>query len=110
MAIREPARHERPLLDEAALVAARDADRILAAARERRLARWAEFFDGVPDRLREADLKELRALAIRARSAYGVKDSVREALPADLTEPFLVDIDRLLKALAREALERRLEA
>jgi hypothetical protein len=110
MPVREPARHERPLIDEAALVAARDADRILVAARGRGLARWAEFFDKLPDHLRDGDLKELRTVAMRARSAFGAKDSVRDALPADLTEPFLADIDRLLKVLAREAMERRLEA
>jgi hypothetical protein len=110
MPLREPARHERPLIDEAALVAARDADRILFAARERGLSLWAEFFDSLPDHLRDGELKELRAVAMRARSAFGAKDSVRDALPADLTEPFLADIDRLLKVLAREALERRLEA
>ena len=32
---------------------------------------------------------------MRARAAYGAKDSVRDALPADLTEPFLDAIDRL---------------
>jgi hypothetical protein len=110
MPVREPARHERPLIDEAALVAARDADRILLAARESGLARWAEFFDTLPDHLRDGELKELRSVAMRARSAFGAKDSVRDALPADLTEPFLADIDRLLKVLAREAMERRLEA
>ena len=43
---------------------------------------------------------------MRARAAYGPKDSIREALPAELTEPFLADLDRLLKALARDAMER----
>lgn len=110
MPAREPARHERPAIDEAALVAARDADRLLAAARERGLSRWTQFFDGVPDHLRDSALKELRGVAVRARSAYGPKDSIRDALPADLTEPFLADLDRLLKALARDAMERRSEA
>jgi hypothetical protein len=45
-------------------------------------------------------------VAQRARAAYGSKDSIRELLPADLTEPFLTDIDRLRKALARELAER----
>jgi hypothetical protein len=43
---------------------------------------------------------------MRARAAYGPKDSIREMFPADLTEPFLNDLDRLLKALARDAMER----
>jgi len=102
----EPARHERPTIDEAALVAARDAEKLLEAARERGLSRWSDFFAAVPDQLRDAGLKELRMTAVRARSAYGPKDSVRDALPADLTEPFLSDLDRLIKALARDAMDR----
>ena len=38
---------------------------------------------------------------MRARAAYGPKDSLRDALPAALTEPFLDAVDRLLKAIAR---------
>ncbi len=100
-----PARHERPAIDEAALVAARDADRILAVAREREHERWVKFLEPVPDLLRDAVIKELRGVAMKARSAYGPKDSIRDAIPAELTEPFLADLDRLLKALARDALE-----
>jgi hypothetical protein len=43
---------------------------------------------------------------MRVRAAYGVKDSIREVLPPDLTEPFLDQLDRLRKALARELAER----
>ena len=45
-------------------------------------------------------------MAQRARAAYGSKDSIRESLPVELTEPFLADIDRLRKALVRELAER----
>ena len=38
---------------------------------------------------------------MRARAAYGPKDSVRDALPEEVTEPFLDAVDRLLKALAK---------
>lgn len=100
-----PARHERPVIDDAALVAARDADRILAVARDRGLDRWVKLLEPVPDLLRDAGIKELRGVAMKARSAYGPKDSIRDAIPAELTEPFLADLDRLLKALARDALE-----
>ncbi len=93
-------------MDEAALAAARAADRLLESARERGAQRWLSFLATVPDQLRDAGLSELRAVAQRARAAYGPKDSIREALPADLTEPFLADLDRLRKALAREAAER----
>jgi hypothetical protein len=98
-----PARHERPLIDETALLAARHADRLLAEARERDLARWVAYLAPLPDRLRDDQLADLRATALRSRAAYGVKDSVRDVLPPELTEPFLVAIDRLLRELNREA-------
>jgi hypothetical protein len=104
---RGPARHERPAIDDAALIAARHADRLVAAARDSGSTRWAEFLGPLPDRLRDDELTSLRSVALRARAAYGPKDSVRDALPADLTEPFLEAIDRLLRELARrEAAER----
>jgi hypothetical protein len=99
-----PWRHEVPAIDEAALVAARDADRLLAAAEERGITRWAAYLRPMPDRLRDGDLRDVRLAAMRARAAYGPKDSIRDALPAELTEPFLASIDRLLKALARREL------
>jgi hypothetical protein len=98
-----PGRHERPAIDEAALVAARQADNLLAACRDAEHERWAAYFEAIPDGLRDAPLRELRSVAVRARAAFGPKDSIRDVLPADVTEPFLVAIDRLLKALAREA-------
>jgi len=99
-----PWRHEVPAIDEAALVAARHADRLLAMAEERGLSRWAAYLQPLPDRLRDGDLGDVRLAAMRARAAYGPKDSIRDALPAELTEPFLESVDRLLKALARREL------
>jgi len=96
-----PARHERPAIDDAALVAARHALHLLAAAREAANERWTEFLAPLPDHLRDDDLRALRATAARARAAYGPKDSIRDALPSDLTEPFLDSIDRLTRLLAR---------
>jgi len=98
---RGPARHERPVIDEAALVAARAGDRMLSAAREAGSARWVAYLEPLPDRLRDDEITELRRTALRARSAYGPKDSVRDVLPATVTEPFLDAVDRLLKELAR---------
>ena len=97
-----PARHERPAIDEAALAAARDAERLLAVARKRDSGRWIEFLEPLPDALRDGALPDLRGVARRARAAYGHKDSIRDALPGELTEPLLADLDRLLKLLARE--------
>ncbi|HEV8402005.1 MAG TPA: hypothetical protein VGQ31_03135 [Candidatus Limnocylindrales bacterium] len=103
---RRPARHERPAIDEAGLVAARHADRLLAEARDRGLARWVAYLDPLPDRLRDDDPWALRATATRCRAAYGVKDSIRDVLPAELTEPFLDAIDRLIRELNRADLDR----
>jgi hypothetical protein len=99
---RRLARHDRPAIDEAALVAARHADRLLAEARDQELTRWVAFFEPLPDRLRDDEPAALRSTAVRSRAAYGVKDSVRDALPWELTEPFLDAIDRLLRELNRE--------
>lgn len=96
-----PARHERPAIDDAALVAARDADRVLAAVQAAGDARWAAFLAPLPDRLRDAPIDELPGVARRCRAAFGPKDSVREVVPAELTEPFLTSVDRLLRILAR---------
>jgi hypothetical protein len=95
------ARHEHPAIDEAALSAARAADHLLAAARAADAARWIAYLEPLPDRLRDDGLADLRRTALRARAAYGAKDSVRDALPPAVTEPFLDAIDRLLKVLAR---------
>ena len=98
---RRPARHERPAIDEAGLLAARHADRLLAAARSLGVTRWVAYLEPLPDHLRDDDLPDLRRTAVRARAAYGPKDSIRDTLPAAATEPFLEGVDRLLKALAR---------
>lgn len=82
-------------------MAARAGDRLLAAARDAGNARWISYLEPLPDRLRDEEIVDLRRTALRARAAFGPKDSVRDVLPADLTEPFLVAIDRLLKELAR---------
>jgi hypothetical protein len=100
-ASRRPARHEFPAIDEAGLVAARYADRLLAGARAIGSTRWIAYFEPMPDRLRDDEPVALRATVIRCRAAYGVKDSIRDVLPADLTEPFLDSIDRLMRELNR---------
>lgn len=96
-----PARHELPAIDDAALAAAREADRLLTAARAAGSERWSAFLAPLPDQLRDAPASELPAVARRCRAAFGPKDSIRDLLAADLTEPFLESIDRLLRVLAR---------
>jgi hypothetical protein len=97
----DPARHELPDIDSAALRAARAADRALAAARESGIERWAAYLAPLPDRLRDDSLRDLRGVARRTRAAYGPKDSIRDSLPEDVTEPLLEEVDRLLKAISR---------
>jgi hypothetical protein len=96
-----PPRHETPEIDAAALEAARAADRLVAAATAAGSGRWARYLAGMPERLRDDPVTALRATARAGRSAFGPKDSIRDALPESATEPFLVAIDRLLKLLAR---------
>src|SRR3954451_20655395 len=98
---RRPARHERPAIDEAGLVAARHVDRLLAAGRGAGSERWVAYLEPLPDRLRDDDPVALRATATRCRAAFGVKDSIRDTLPESLTEPFLDSIDRLVRELNR---------
>ena len=71
-----PARHELPAIDEAALVAARHADALLATARAAESTgapgaqRWAAFLEPLPERLRDALPAELRSRrAPRPRAA-----------------------------------------
>ena len=103
---REPARHEVPAIDEPALRAALAAEKLLESARERGSQRWSDFLAPVPDQLRDAGVGQLLKVAQRARAAYGPKDSIREALPPDVTEPFLEALDRLRRGLARELADR----
>ena len=105
-ASRRLARHEHPAIDEAGLIAARHADRLLAATRDLGLTRWVAYLEPLPDRLRDDDPWALRATATRCRAAYGVKDSIRDVLPEELTEPFLDAIDRLNRELNRAELDR----
>lgn len=96
-----PSRHQVPELDAAALEAARTADRLLLAARAFGADRWIRYVAPLPDRLRDDPIPALRSVARQARAAYGPKDSIRDSLPPDVTEPFLESIDRLIKAIAR---------
>ena len=104
--IRSPSGHELPEIDVAALEAARAADVALAAALAAGSERWSQYLRRLPDRLRDDALPDLRRVARQARSAFGPKDSIRDVLPPDATEPFLVAIDRLLKVIARHDAHR----
>jgi hypothetical protein len=107
MTPRAPARHETPEIDAAALDAARAADRLLASAIEAGSERWIRYLAPMPDRFRDDPIPSLRTAARAGRSAFGPKDSIRDALPEAVTEPFLAAIDRLLKLIARWEVHRR---
>ena len=94
-------RHQLGSIDERGLVAARAAEAALVAARDRGQARWVAYLAPLPDRLRDGDLADLRAASARARAAFGPKDSIRDALPAEVTEPLLEAVDRLIRELNR---------
>ena len=97
----EPARHELPEIDGPALRAADAAERALRAAEELGVERWARYLRPLPDQLRDGSLRDIRGASRTVRAAFGPKDSVRDALPAEVTEPLLDAVDRLLKAVAR---------
>lgn len=103
---RDPARHELPEIDAAALAAARAADVALGAARDMDADRWIRYLESLPDRLRDDALRDLRSTARRVRAAFGPKDSIRDALPEEATEPLLRAIDRLIKSIARHDAHR----
>jgi len=103
---RDPPRHELPEIDGPALTAASATDKALAAAMDSGIERWARYLAPLPDRLRDDPLRELRGAARLVRAAYGPRDSIRDALPEEVTEPMLDAIDRLLRAIARHDAQR----
>ena len=74
---------------------------MIAAALAVGSTRWAAYLEPLPDRLRDDDIADLRKTALRARSAFGPKDSIRDVLPKESTQPFMDAVDKLLKELAR---------
>jgi hypothetical protein len=100
-AARGPSRHELPAIDDAALRAARLADPVLAYCRERGLERWERVLGPIPDALRDGALPDVRAAARTARSTFGTKDSLADAVPSDLWIPLRDAVDDLIRRLAR---------
>ncbi len=106
MSLRGLGRHQVPAIDTAALEAARHADLLVTAARELGNARWEAYLAPLPELLRDAPAADLRAVARRARAAFGAKDSVAEALPWEAAMAFREAIDSLLRVLARDEAAR----
>ena len=101
-ASRPPARHELPRIDEAALEAARLADRLLDAAR----GRGDRALGGVPRPVagtaaRRGTGRAAQRRRCAARAAFGRVTRSGTRFADDLTLPFLAALDRLLKVLAR---------
>ena len=72
----------------AGLVAARHADRLLAAAQDLGSVAGSTYLEPLPDRLRDDDLRGLRAAAVRAGRRMASKDSSAMSLPgADRAVP-----------------------
>ena len=97
-----PARPPRvAAIDEAALLAARHADRLIDAARDVGVHPLGDVPRAVPDRLR--DDEPARPARRGAPSPGGVRAEGLDPrlAPEDVTEPFLGAIDRLLKVIAR---------
>jgi len=88
------------------IVETRTADKLLESARQKGSQRWTEFLSPVPEQLRDSGLSQLLVVIARTRAAYGHKDSIREILPEELTEPFRDQLDRLKRAVLRELAER----
>jgi len=51
-------------------------------------------------------MQKASASGQQSDAAYGVKDSIRDVLPPELTEPFLDAIDRLNRELNRAEFDR----
>ncbi len=100
-AARGPSRHELPAIDDAALRAARLADPVLAYCREHGLQRWERVLAPIPDALRDGTLPDVRSAVRTARSTFGTKDSLADAVPAHLWIPLRDALDDVIRRLAR---------
>ena len=98
---RAVSRFELPEIDAAAFEAARWTEQALSIVREAQLERWIGLLAPLPDRLRDAEPAELMRTATQARSLFGVKDSLGEVLPDDVSLALRDAIDRLRRELAR---------
>ena len=72
----EPARHELPEIDSAALRAAMAAERAFRAADDVGLDRWVRYLEPIPDLLRGGTLREVRGAARTVRAAFAAGSSL----------------------------------
>ena len=77
-----------------------------AAARDRGADRWVAYFEPLPDRSATTTSPTCASRRCARGRPTGRRTRVRDALPEEVTEPFLDAVDRLLKALAKRGRRR----
>ena len=96
-----PARWQLPDVDEQALALARAVRVATAILREGGRSRWSAVLEPLAEPLEDGDLREMAAAASRVRAAFGVGESVAEALPDEEARALRDGADALQRALAR---------
>jgi hypothetical protein len=96
-----PARWQVPDVDERALALARAVRVATATLREAGRSRWTAVLEPLAEPLEDGDLTAMAAAASRVRAAFGVGESVAEALPDEEVLALRDGADALQRALAR---------
>ena len=90
-----------PDIDEMALALARAVRIATATLREAGRSRWSALLEPLAEPLEDGDLRTVAAAASRVRAAFGVGESVAEALPDEEARALRDGADALQRALAR---------
>jgi hypothetical protein len=96
-----PARWQIPDVDEKALALARMVRTATATLRAAGRSRWIAVLEPLAEPLEDGDLKAMAGAASRVRAAFGVGESVAEALPDEEALALRDRADDLQRALAR---------
>jgi hypothetical protein len=96
-----PARWQVPDVDEKALALARAVRSATATLRTAGRSRWTAVLEPLAEPLEDGDLRAMAAAASRVRAAFGVGESVAEALPDEEALALRDGADALQRALAR---------
>jgi hypothetical protein len=96
-----PARWQVPDVDETALALARAVRVATATLRDAGRSRWTAVLEPLAEPLEDGDLRDMAAAASRVRAAFGVGESVAEALPDEEALALRDGADALQRALAR---------
>lgn len=101
-----PGRWEVPGVDAAALDLARRLDGVLPLLSGPAAARWERWLDPLVEPLRDGELRAVGAAVRRVRAAFGVGESVAQALPPAEALALRDAADALLRAIARHEAKR----